>query len=190
MLTIKEREEYFAFLGLGAYNKANILRFQKIAFPTLPHEQDGKYGKKTDTALRHWRNVKKYAPNFRPEEFKCKCNGRYCTGYPARMKKIQLQHIQKIRDHYGKPMTVTSGLRCKTFNAKLSGSSRNSRHLTGYATDFYIAGVTDSLSRRKSAIRYIRGLKHHRYTYGNGYNSNGVRVYAPNMGNALHTDTE
>lgn len=190
MLTIKEREEYFRYLGLGSYCRANILKFQKIAFPTLKEEQDGKYGNKTDTALRHWRNVKKYAPNFRPEEFKCGCRCRYCTGYPARMKKIQLQHIQKIRDHYGKPMTVTSGLRCRKFNSELGGSSASSKHMTGYATDFYIPRVTDTLASRKKAIKYIRKLARHHYSYGDGYNSNGVAVHAPNMGNALHTDTD
>lgn len=189
LLTEAKRKEYFKFLGLGEYNKANIKKFQKTAFPKLSKEWDGVYGTKTDYALRHWRNVKKFTKNFSPEEFKCECGGKHCTGYPSWMKKVELQNLQSIRSHYGKPMKITSGLRCKTMNNKSKGSINTSKHLTGYAADFYMSGVTDTLAHRKSAIKYIKTLPNHGYTYGNGYNSNGVAIKAAYMGNALHTDT-
>lgn len=192
LLSVAKRKEYFELLGLGKYNKSGIKRFQKIAFPTHPNEWDSSYGTKTDTALRHWRNVKVFAPSFKPEEFKCPC-GR-CTGYPTRMKTKQLKHIQAIRDHYKKPMIVTSGLRCSYYNSKCGGSVQNSSHLHGYATDFYMKGVTDTLAHRKKAVKYIRKLKNHNYTYGNGllaYTNGSIRSWnAPNMGNALHTCTK
>lgn len=188
LLSVEQRREYFAFLGLGEYNEANILKFQTKTF-SRKRDRDGKYGKDTDTALRHFYNVKKYTKNFKPEEFKCECNGRHCTGYPDYMKPVELQHIQKIRDIYGKPITVTCGLRCKGYNAECKGSITNSLHLTGYAIDFVQAGVTDTLANRKKSIKTIKTLPNHHYTYGNGINSNGVKVNAPYMGNALHTDT-
>ena len=187
LLTTAKRKEYFEYLGLGAYNKANIEKFQRKAFPKLPKQWDGVYGKNTDIALRHFRNVKKFTKNFSPEEFRCNCG--HCTGYPSWMKKAELQNLQKIRDHYGKPMKITSGLRCKWDNDHSKGSINNSKHLTGYACDFYIAGVTDTLAGRKKAIKYIKTLPNHGYTYGNGYNSNGVAIRAAYMGNAIHTDT-
>ena len=189
LLTKEKRKKYFEYLGLGKYNKTNIKKFQKIAFSN-PKEHDGDYGPHTDTALRHWYNVKKYTKNFRPEEFKCGCGGRYCTGYPDRMKAKELKHIQTIRDHYGKPITITSGLRCRTFNAQLRGSSPSSRHMTGYALDFYIPGVTGSLEGRKKAIQYIKTLKNHDYTYCDGWDSNGSIINRPNMGNAIHSGTK
>ena len=187
LLSEAKRKEYFNFLGLGEYGKNNIKKFQKTAFPNLPKEWDGVYGTKTDYALRHWRNVYKFTKNFKPEEFRCKCG--HCTGYPSWMKKVELQNLQTIRTHYGKPMKVTSGLRCKWDNSHSKGSIKNSKHLTGYACDFYMAGVTDSLANRKKAIKWIKTLPNHGYTYGNGYNSNGVAIRASYMGNALHTDT-
>ena len=189
LLTEAKRKEYFRFLGLGEYNKTNIKKFQKTAFPSLAKEQDGIYGTKTDYALRHWRNVYKFTKNFKPEEFRCECGGKYCTGYPSWMKKVELQNLQSIRSHYGKPMKITSGLRCRTMNSKSKGSINTSKHLTGYAADFYMAGVTDTLANRKKAIKYIKTLPNHGYTYGNGYNSNGAAIKAAYMGNALHTDT-
>lgn len=188
LLSVEKRKSYFKYLGLGEYNEANIKKFQKMAF-TRKSDIDGVYGTNTDRALRHFRNVKKYAPNFKPEEFKCECGGRYCTGYPSWMKKVELENLQAIRNHYKKPMIVTCGLRCRPYNNSLAGSISNSKHLSGYATDFYMAGVTDTLANRRNAIRWIKTLPNHGYTYGNGYNSNGVAIRAAYMGNALHTNT-
>ena len=189
LLSEATRKKYFEVCGLGAYNKSNILKMQK-KYMLRPSDWDGIYGPNTDALLRHLRNVKVYCKNFKPEEFRCGCKGKYCTGYPTRMKVKELKHIQTIRDHYGKPMIVTSGLRCRKFNASLSGSSSDSRHMTGYAVDFYMAGVSDTLEHRKKAIKYIKKLANHHYTYGNGISSTGYAVKAPNMGNALHTDTK
>lgn len=188
LLTTEQRKARFKYLGLGEYNKANIARFQKKYL--RKKDVDGVYGTDTDRALRHVYNVKKYTKNFSPEEFKCECGGKYCTGYPSYMKRVELENLQRIRDHYGKPMTVTCGLRCKPYNNSLRGSLKNnSKHLTGYATDFYMPGVTDTLANRKKAIAWIKKLPNHNYTYGNGINSNDVKVSAGFMGNALHTDT-
>ena len=188
LLTLEKRKEYFKALGLGEYNKANILKLQKKYF-TRKKDQDGIYGNDTDVLLRHVFNCSK-VKNFEPEEFKCECGGRYCTGYPNYMKMNQLRHLQSIRDHWKRPITVTSGLRCRGWNSYLGGSIVNSKHLCGSATDFYMRGVTDTLANRKNAISWIRRQPHHTYTYGNGINSLGKYVYASYMGNALHTDTE
>jgi len=190
MALLKEetRKKYFEKLGLGAYNKANIKKFQRTAFKRAK-DIDGVYGVDTDRALRHWYNVRFYSKNFKPEEFKCECGGKYCTGYPSYMKRVELANLQAIRDHYKRPMTVTCGLRCAPYNRSLAGSIQNSKHLTGYACDFYMKGVTDTLVNRRNAIRWIKKLPNHGYTYGDGYNSNGVYIRAAYMGNALHTDT-
>lgn len=189
LLTTAKRKQFFKELGLGEYNSANIKKFQK-KYMLRKSDWDGIYGTDTDNLLRHVYNVKTYTRNFAPEEFRCECGGRHCSGYPNSMKRIQLEHLQFIRSYYGKPMTVTCGLRCKGYNAECNGSVANSLHLKGYATDFYMVGVTDTLANRKKAINIIKKLKRHHYTYGNGINSVGASVYAPYMGNALHTDTQ
>lgn len=186
LLTVEKRKKYFEKLGLGAYNKANIKKLQKKYLRAK--DVDGEYGIDTDRLLRHVYNCS-LVKDFTPEEFKCECGGKYCTGYPSYMKQVELKHLQKIRDHYGKPITVTCGLRDKTYNSKLRGSIANSKHLTGYAADIYIPGVTDTLAGRKEAIKWIKKLPDHNYTYGNGYNSNGVAISAGYMGNCIHTDT-
>jgi len=185
LLSVKQREKRFKALGLGAYNKANILKFQKKAFSNKKY-QDGKYGKQTDNALRTWYNVKICAPNFSTKEFVCDC--KHCSGYPTYMKKVELTNLQKIRNHYKKPMVVTSGMRCSYANGSSTGSIQNSLHKVGRACDFYMQGVTDTLANRKKFIKWAKTLDNTHYIYGNGINSEGLAVSAPYMGNAVHYD--
>lgn len=188
LLTIEQRKRRFEYLGLGAYNKTNLLKFQKKAFPNDKDEQDSKYGLHTDRALRTFYNVKKYGGGyFKPSEFRCTCG--HCSGYPSYMKKVQIEHLVRIRKHYGKPMTVTSALRCSYENSRVGGVP-NSGHTRGYATDFYMQGVTDTVAHRKSALRWIVKQPDHEFTYG-AYmrDSNGLYRTADGMGNAMHTET-
>lgn len=186
LLSIAKRKEYMKELGFE-YTKPEIKKLQKKYF-TRAKDIDGKYGKNTDILVRHCYNVQMYAPHFKPSEFKCGCNGQYCTGYPTYMKKEMLVLLEAIRIHYGKPIIVTCGLRCKTYNAKLNGSVQQSKHLKGKAVDFYQTGVTDTLAHRKKAVSWIKKQKNRGYIYGNGINSYGDKVSAPYMGNALHVD--
>lgn len=186
LLSIEARQKRFKALGLGEYNKANILKFQKMAFPDHKDQWDGIYGKNTDNALRTFYNCS-LVKNFKPEEFRCNCGK--CCGYPSYMKQVELKHLQKIRDHYGKPMTITSGLRCANENARVGGVA-NSGHLNGYAADFYMPGVTETVSQRNAALKYMASLPNHQFTYGaNMVDSEGNYRTASGMGNAMHTET-
>ncbi len=188
LLSVAKRKELFKELGLE-YNKATIKAFQK-KYMLRKSDADGIYGKNTENTLLTVVNTLRYTKDFDPKEFRCDCGGRFCCGFPTYMKPHMLMHIQAIRDHYGKPITVTQGMRCKGRNRQLRGSIVNSKHLTGQAIDFYQKGVTDTLANRKMAIRWIKKQPYHTYTYGNGINSNGYRVRAGYMGNALHTDVK
>ena len=50
------------------------------------------------------------------------------------------EYLQKARDHFGKPMIITSGYRTTAHNIKQGGVS-NSNHVFGNAADVYINGV-------------------------------------------------
>lgn len=189
LLTVAERKAIFKELGL-TYNKANIQALQR-KYMWRSSDVDGIYGPNTDNMLRTVYNTLKYTKNFDPKEFRCECGGRYCCGFPSYMKPHELITIQAIRDHWGRPITVTCGMRDKTYNRKLNGSVQNSKHLTGSAIDFYQRGVTDTLANRKMAIKWMKkNLPYLNYAYGNGINSSGYSVRAPYMGNALHVDTK
>ena len=71
---------------------------------------------------------------FTREEFRCKCGGRYCDGYPADIDMSMVKIADEIRNRIGKPIQINSGLRCKTHNANVGGVP-NSQHLLGNAAD-------------------------------------------------------
>ena len=70
---------------------------------------------------------------FKKQEFACKC-GKYCDGYPAEIDMNMVKIADQIREKIGKPITINSGLRCKTHNANVGGVS-NSQHIYGNAAD-------------------------------------------------------
>ena len=71
---------------------------------------------------------------FKREEFKCKCGGRYCNGYPAEIDMDMVRDADAIRERLGVPLRVNSGLRCRQWNQIQKGAA-NSRHLYGDACD-------------------------------------------------------
>ena len=56
------------------------------------------------------------------------------------LKALAVNILQPIREHYGKPVRVTSGYRSPDL-CEAIGSSKNSQHAKGEAADFEITGV-------------------------------------------------
>ena len=133
----------------GALSKTACTAFQKD-FGGI--KVDGFGGTETDKALKHavaygmpakedtstkeenatgnfWGGIK----HFKRSEFACKC-GKYCNGYPAEIDMKMVKIADAIRERIRKPISVNSGLRCKTHNANVGGVS-NSQHLYGTAAD-------------------------------------------------------
>ena len=50
--------------------------------------------------------------------------------------------LQRVRDHFGKPVIVTSGFRGRRLNSAIRGSN-TSQHCYGEAADFTVAGVSN-----------------------------------------------
>lgn len=80
--------------------------------------------------------------NFKPAEFICKCGqcDHIPPKYAANVVRLKLE-LDTIRNHVGKPLIITSGIRCEEHNKK-EGGAHYSRHLTGEAADIKIEGMT------------------------------------------------
>ena len=76
--------------------------------------------------------------NFKSTEFDCHGSG-CCTQTKVDDKLVQ--YLQQIRNHFGKPVNISSGYRCETHNKNIGGAT-GSRHSKGQAADIYISGVT------------------------------------------------
>ena len=114
---------------------------------------DGIWGPQTDAAVREhiysgadlpeepeetgtfWDHIRYWTR----EEFRCRCGGKYCNGFPAEPNQTLVELVDDIRHELGAPGHRSSGLRCPIHN-KNEGGVWNSGHLYGKALDFMIEG--------------------------------------------------
>ena len=116
---------------------------------------------------------------FRFGERKCRHgrneNIKKC-GYDRNKNGIK-QIADGIREHFGKPLTISSGCRCATHNAKVGGV-KGSRHVLGKASDIWISGVSKNDLMNKCKEYVSNGQAN--YTYSN----------ESNMKYAVHIDVK
>ncbi len=87
---------------------------------------------------------------FQPHEFECKCGCGDMTMNPG-----FVTRLENLRAIYGKPLTVSSGKRCPSHNAKVSSTGRTGPHTTGYACDFAVdRGDAHKLLECAMALRF------------------------------------
>ena len=79
---------------------------------------------------------KKLSTNFRVKEFACTDGSD-----PIFIDTELVTVLQKIREHFGKPVTITSAYRTPSRNKEVGGTTY-SQHLYGKAADIKISGVT------------------------------------------------
>tara|TARA_R110002012_G_scaffold263287_3_gene446011 strand:+ start:236 stop:586 length:351 start_codon:yes stop_codon:yes gene_type:complete len=69
---------------------------------------------------------------FLREEFACNCNCGFDT-----VDTELITILDKVRMHFAKPVTITSGCRCPEYNGKVGGALR-SQHVLGRAADIQV----------------------------------------------------
>lgn len=80
--------------------------------------------------------ARQLAPAFKVREFRCR------DGSDTIMvDEALVVLLQAIREHFNKPITITSGYRTGTHNTAVGGS-KSSQHLLGKAADIQVAGVS------------------------------------------------
>lgn len=108
---------------------------------------------------------------FKREEFRCKCGGRYCNGFPAEPKRQLLELLDAAREHFGRPAHIVSGLRDPEWN-RIQGGVANSQHMYGEAADVRIDGVSSG-----DLLSFFQSQPGVRYTYA--INGTNVHVDIP-----------
>ena len=115
---------------------------------------------------------KQLRPHFRVREFRCRDGSD-----PVCVDDELVALLQQIRQHFGNPLTITSGYRTPAHN-KACGGAAYSQHLYGRAADFKIAGVgPDTVAAYAETLLPGRG---------------GIGVYPPKAGRPngwVHIDT-
>ena len=83
--------------------------------------------------------ARKLAPGFKVREFRCRDGSDVVI-----IDQTLVVLLQAIREHFGKPVTITSGYRTAAHNAAVGGA-KSSQHLLGRAADIQVQD-TDPLA--------------------------------------------
>ncbi|SFU80232.1 D-Ala-D-Ala carboxypeptidase family metallohydrolase [Halomonas korlensis] len=75
------------------------------------------------------------SPHFTRAEFACRCGCGFDT-----VDVETLAILERLRTHFDQPVTVTSGCRCSSHNARIGGVP-GSQHTLGRAADIQVRGV-------------------------------------------------
>ena len=169
-MTIKQKQCLLCYLGCydgipdGIWGEQSIegtRQFQQ----RWGLEADGIFGPATEAAIRKavseekpreeiiWEDIQ----YFRPEEFACKCGK--CGGWPGEVSRVLLCTADRVREHFDSPAVVSSGLRCPEHNTAVGGAAA-SRHMTGRAMDFRIAGKNAG-----QVLAFVQAQPEIRYAY-------------------------
>lgn len=120
--------------------------------------------------------------NFIAYEMDCKCGN--CSETPISLELIET--LQKIRDHFGKPVIITSGYRCPAHNAAVGGA-KASYHMKGMAADIMIDGVSPQEVAQYAQSIGVRGIG--RYQVFNHIDVRPVKYYWINDDSTGHRET-
>ena len=96
--------------------------------------------------------------NFSKLEIMCPCS---CGA--DKISPVLIQKLQKVRDIIGRPVIITSGVRCEFYNASLKNSSAHSSHVPddygkGNAVDIACLNSKDRYELVEVAKFFLKGL--------------------------------
>lgn len=92
--------------------------------------------------------------HFNSSEFDCHGSG--CCSQ-TKVNETLIEYLQKIRTHFGQPITITSAYRCPTHNSRVGGAT-GSRHSKGDAADIVVKGVTPRKVAQYAESIGIKGI--------------------------------
>lgn len=96
----------------------------------------------------------KLSKNFASNEFDCHGKG-CCNETEVDLDLIEI--LQKIRDHFGKSVHISSGYRCPKHNKNVGGAT-GSRHGKGMAADIYIDDIEPAEVAKYAESIDVKGI--------------------------------
>ena len=159
-MTDIQKQCLLAFLGLyphreidgiwGPKSRSAMERFEELYPVKTLTEAVGEWKE-----VNFWQSVR----HWNREEFRCRCGGKYCDGFPAEPDETLVRLLDDVREDFGSAGIPSSGLRCQTHNANVGGAAA-SRHMAGKAMDFTVRGRSAA-----EVLAYVQTQPEVRYCY-------------------------
>jgi uncharacterized protein YcbK (DUF882 family) len=108
-------------------------------------------------------------PHFSPGELTCPCG---CD--EMRIDEIFMARLERLRYRVNRPLPITSGYRCTSYNNTVSITGPDGPHTTGHAVDIAISGVDVPLLVRHALQTGLTGI--------------GLKQHGPHAGRFVHLD--
>jgi uncharacterized protein YcbK (DUF882 family) len=120
--------------------------------------------------------VQKISQHFARSEFACQCGNNCPQSQDPTVDVTLIQILEELRRHFNTPITVTSGVRCKSHNASPSvKGSVFSKHLEGKAADVILKGVTPDRVYKYLFERYPNSYGFGKYETFTHIDSRGLK---------------
>ena len=183
-MTLKQKQALLAYLGCydgqldgvwGQQSQLATIDFQRAYMEQ--EDVDGIFGAATEKRILEviatgekpvvkenltapagwWKDIRYFT------RAECRCPCPRCGGFPVEPEEKLVQLADQVREHFGSPVIVSSGVRCQAHNDELPNSAPNSYHIRGKAMDFCVRGVPGA-----TLLAYVKTLPvHYEYQIGN-----------------------
>lgn len=114
--------------------------------------------------------------HFPDHELRCRCA---CGLGVDDMAQRTMELLEAVRHGYGKPLPVTSAVRCHAHNAAVGGSLKSAHLLqadgTAHAIDLHVPDVMEALEVIRLALAV-------------GFTGCGARIHGPRQKRTVHID--
>ena len=139
--SVRQASDAFMIQFENPYDKSEERKKERADFGMVYYNKYVKQGGNTVMGVKTYQENEKVqlSENFNSYEFRCGL-GRDCACTTILIDDRLVEILQQIRDHFGKPITITSAYRCESYNRSIGGAT-GSRHSKGQAADICIPGI-------------------------------------------------
>ena len=131
---------------------------KRAAYGQSYYNKYAKKGSNATMAVKTYQESSKVqlSKNFNSYEFRCGL-GSPCSCSTILIDDKLVEYLQKIRDHFGRSITITSAYRCPSYNKSI-GSGTGSYHTKGQAADIVVSGVAPREVAKYAESMGVKGI--------------------------------
>lgn len=140
--SVRQASDAFMLQFENPYDKSEDRKKERADFGMVYYNKFAKQGGSSTMGVKTYQESDKVqlSEHFNSYEFRCGL-GRPCACTTILIDDRLVEILEQIREHFGKPITITSAYRCDSYNRSIGGAV-GSRHSKGQAADIVVQGIS------------------------------------------------